>query len=68
MPFMSSLVENPTEETLEASETITEDNFKDILVGALVFPCDFSCRIHSGNPVGSENIKYKMDCAIKHFS
>lgn len=39
-----------------------------VLDRELIFPNGFSYRIHSANPVGSENIRSKMDCILKHLS
>lgn len=34
----------------------------------LKFPVGFDYFVHSQNPIGADNIRGKMDAAIKHFS
>lgn len=51
----------------ETSIAIINYIIEEILDDNLCLPKDFVYYIHSANPVGSENIKSKMDQLIKHF-
>ena len=51
----------------ETSITIINYITEGILDGKFLFPVGFAYHIHSANPVGSENIKSKMDQLLKHF-
>ena len=38
-----------------------------ILINELLFPASFDYYVHSQNPIGAENIRGKMDAALKHI-